>query len=244
MPVGIEIKDNTGETVLDSESKVLVKAGEVTWTVQDMTSVNWVTGAYSPVTGKYQTLFVAPYKATGNDKINWWHADDDVIFNPLLTTGKDPAYVPGINQGIHQGERSIQCRQYSDALAISSSSSAYLEVRNANNEIVWDLQTFMNSPRILKIGTFEEMVGIDEWKANLIPNAVPGKMWIWVDGNNFFWYNAEGGDPYPLPPTQNYLLACFKDSTLYLQQRLAEPAIGTTDTRSWVETIIVGYMPI
>ncbi|MGQ1580383.1 hypothetical protein ACT42A_18880 (plasmid) [Acinetobacter baumannii] len=50
-------------------------------------------------------------------------------------------------------------------------------------------------------------------------------------------------DLYPLPPTQNFLLACFKDATLYLQLRLSEPAIGDTDTRSWVTTIYVGYMP-
>ncbi|MFX9385372.1 hypothetical protein ABTO15_21070 [Acinetobacter baumannii] len=208
-----------------------------------MTSSNWATGARNPVTGKYETLFVAPYKLARDDQINWWHADDAVIFNPQTFTGRDSQYQPGLYQGIHQGRQTIYCRQYTEALAISSSSSAYLEVRNANNEIVWDLQTFMNSPRILKIGTFEEMVGIDEWKANVIPNGVPGKMWIWVDGLNFFWFNGEGGDLYPLPPTQNFLLACFKDTTLYLQLRLSEPAIGDTDTRSWVTTIYVGYMP-
>ncbi|CAA0194839.1 hypothetical protein [Acinetobacter baumannii] len=243
MPIGIEIKDDTGEVVLNSESKVLVKAGEIVWTAQDMTSSNWATGARNPVTGKYETLFVAPYKLARDDQINWWHADDAVIFNPQTFTGRDSQYQPGLYQGIHQGRQTIYCRQYTEALAISSSSSAYLEVRNANNEIVWDLQTFMNSPRILKIGTFEEMVGIDEWKANAIPNGVPGKMWIWVDGINFFWFNGEGGDLYPLPPTQNFLLACFKDTTLYLQLRLSEPAIGDTDTRSWVTTIYVGYMP-
>ncbi len=243
MPIGIEIKDDTGEVVLNSESKVLVKAGEIVWTAQDMTSSNWATGARNPVTGKYETLFVAPYKLARDDQINWWHADDAVIFNPQTFTGRDSQYQPGLYQGIHQGRQTIYCRQYTEALAISSSSSAYLEVRNANNEIVWDLQTFMNSPRILKIGTFEEMVGIDEWKANVIPNGVPGKMWIWVDGINFFWFNGEGGDLYPLPPTQNFLLACFKDTTLYLQLRLSEPAIGDTDTRSWVTTIYVGYMP-
>ncbi|MDW5279569.1 hypothetical protein R7J27_20140, partial [Acinetobacter baumannii] len=62
MPIGIEIKDDTGEVVLNSESKVLVKAGEIVWTAQDMTSSNWATGARNPVTGKYETLFVAPYK--------------------------------------------------------------------------------------------------------------------------------------------------------------------------------------
>ncbi|EXR19022.1 hypothetical protein J669_3361, partial [Acinetobacter baumannii 1295549] len=36
MPIGIEIKDDTGEVVLNSESKVLVKAGEIVWTAQDM----------------------------------------------------------------------------------------------------------------------------------------------------------------------------------------------------------------
>ncbi|EHF3480329.1 hypothetical protein J1C14_002939 [Acinetobacter baumannii] len=241
MPIGIEIKDDTGEVVLNSESKVLVKAGEIVWTAQDMTNNNWVTGAYSPVTGKYQTLFVAPYKLAKDDQINWWHADDDVIFNVLAFTGRDPQYLKGVFQGIHQGGQTIYCRQYTEALAISSSSSAYLEVRNANNEIVWDLQTFMNSPRILKIGTFEEMVGIDKWKANVIPNGVPGKMWIWVDSINFFWDNNEGGDTVSLPHTKNFLLACFKDSTLYLQQKSA--GMGD-DPRTWLTTIFVGYMPI
>ncbi|MFV5422456.1 hypothetical protein VXQ21_11575, partial [Acinetobacter baumannii] len=240
MPIGIEIKDDTGEVVLNSESKVLVKAGEIIWTAQDMTSNNWVTGAYSPVTGKYQTLFVAPYKLAKDDQINWWHANDDVIFNVIAFTGKDPQYLKGVFQGIHQGGQTIYCRQYTEALAISSSSSAYLEVRNANNEIVWDLQTFMNSPRILKIGTFEEMVGIDKWKANVIPNGVPGKMWIWVDSINFFWDNNEGGDTVSLPQTKNFLLACFKDSTLYLQQKSA--GMGD-DPRTWLTTIFVGYMP-
>ncbi|EMJ3295771.1 hypothetical protein V7O15_003005 [Acinetobacter baumannii] len=240
MPIGIEIKDDTGEVVLNSESKVLVKAGEIIWTAQDMTSTNWVTGAYSPVTGKYQTLFVAPYKLAKDDQINWWHADDDVIFNVIAFTGKDSQYLEGVFQGIHQGGQTIYCRQYTEALAISSSPSAYLEVRNANNEIVWDLQTFMNSPRILKIGTFEEMVGIDEWKANVIPNGVPGKMWIWVDSINFFWDNNEGGDTVSLPQTKNFLLACFKDSTLYLQQKSA--GMGD-DPRTWLTTIFVGYMP-
>ncbi|MDN8322440.1 hypothetical protein QZJ96_18030 [Acinetobacter baumannii] len=238
--MGIEIKDDTGEVVLNSESKVLVKAGEIIWTAQDMTSNNWVTGAYSPVTGKYQTLFVAPYKLAKDDQINWWHANDDVIFNVIAFTGKDPQYLKGVFQGIHQGGQTIYCRQYTEALAISSSSSAYLEVRNANNEIVWDLQTFMNSPRILKIGTFEEMVGIDKWKANVIPNGVPGKMWIWVDSINFFWDNNEGGDTVSLPQTKNFLLACFKDSTLYLQQKSA--GMGD-DPRTWLTTIFVGYMP-
>ncbi|MDC5259144.1 hypothetical protein NRA27_16580 [Acinetobacter baumannii] len=205
-----------------------------------MTSTNWVTGAYSPVTGKYQTLFVAPYKLAKDDQINWWHADDDVIFNVIAFTGKDSQYLEGVFQGIHQGGQTIYCRQYTEALAISSSPSAYLEVRNANNEIVWDLQTFMNSPRILKIGTFEEMVGIDEWKANVIPNGVPGKMWIWVDSINFFWDNNEGGDTVSLPQTKNFLLACFKDSTLYLQQKSA--GMGD-DPRTWLTTIFVGYMP-
>lgn len=240
MPIGIEIKDDTGEVVLNSESKVLVKAGEIVWTAQDMTSNNWVTGAYSPVTGKYETLFVAPYKLARDDQINWWHANNDVIFNVIAFTGKDPQYLKGVFQGIHQGGQTIYCRQYTEALAISSSSSAYLEVRNANNEIVWDLQTFMNSPRILKIGTFEEMVGIDEWKANVIPNGVPGKMWIWVDSINFFWDNNEGGDTVSLPQTKNFLLACFKDSTLYLQQKSA--GMGD-DPRTWLTTIFVGYMP-
>lgn len=240
MPIGIEIKDDTDEVVLNSESKVLVKAGEIVWTAQDMTSNNWVTGAYSPVTGKYETLFVAPYKLARDDQINWWHANDDVIFNVIAFTGKDPQYLKGVFQGIHQGGQTIYCRQYTEALAISSSSSAYLEVRNANNEIVWDLQTFMNSPRILKIGTFEEMVGIDEWKANVIPNGVPGKMWIWVDSINFFWDNNEGGDTVSLPQTKNFLLACFKDSTLYLQQKSA--GMGD-DPRTWLTTIFVGYMP-
>ncbi|MCZ3308825.1 hypothetical protein ABTJ00_17435 [Acinetobacter baumannii] len=240
MPIGIEIKDDTGEVVLNSESKVLVKAGEIIWTAQDMTSNNWVTGAYSPVTGKYQTLFVAPYKLAKDDQINWWHANDDVIFNVIAFTGKDPQYLKGVFQGIHQGGQTIYCRQYTEALAISSSSYAYLEVRNANNEIVWDLQTFMNSPRILKIGTFEEMVGIDKWKANVIPNGVPGKMWIWVDSINFFWDNNEGGDTVSLPQTKNFLLACFKDSTLYLQQKSA--GMGD-DPRTWLTTIFVGYMP-
>ncbi|MDP7918966.1 hypothetical protein [Acinetobacter baumannii] len=240
MPIGIEIKDDTGEVVLNSESKVLVKAGEIVWTAQDMTSNNWVTGAYSPVTGKYETLFVAPYKLARDDQINWWHANDDVIFNVIAFTGKDPQYLKGVFQGIHQGGQTIYCRQYTEALAISSSSSAYLEVRNANNEIVWDLQTFMNSPRILKIGTFEEMLGIDEWKANVIPNGVPGKMWIWVDSINFFWDNNEGGDTVSLPQTKNFLLACFKDSTLYLQQKSA--GMGD-DPRTWLTTIFVGYMP-
>ncbi len=45
-----------------------------------MTSSNWATGARNPVTGKYETLFVAPYKLARDDQINWWHADDAVIF--------------------------------------------------------------------------------------------------------------------------------------------------------------------
>lgn len=44
-----------------------------------MTSSNWATGARNPVTGKYETLFVAPYKLARDDQINWWHADDAVI---------------------------------------------------------------------------------------------------------------------------------------------------------------------